>query len=109
MVTDWGFFIISILLPLLFCFLPLINWHNLFISFYVEVIINLQNVSIMVSRIEKIAFITSFWNIFRVKGNLDFCSNEQLDRIIDGIMSRVQALKEINAIIHVQSMPVFLN
>ena len=65
--------------------------------------------SIMVSRIEKIAFITSFWNIFRVKGNLDFCSNEQLDRIIDGIMSRVQALKEINAIVHVQSMPVFLN
>jgi len=63
----------------------------------------------MVSRIEKIAFIVSFWNLFRVKGNLDFCTNDQLDRIIEGIIDRVEKLKNVNALMHVQGMQVFLN
>lgn len=63
----------------------------------------------MLSRMEKIAFIVGFWNIFKVKGNLEACTNEQLDKIIQGILSRVPSIKEVNAIIHVRYIPVFLN
>lgn len=61
------------------------------------------------SRIEKIAFIASFWSLFQVTGNLEFSTDNQLDKIIQGILNNVKDNKAINAILHVRSMPVFLN
>ncbi len=61
------------------------------------------------SRMEKIAFISSFWSLFNVKGKLEYCSDLQLDKIIKGIVEKVRNNKALNAIIHVNQMPIFLN
>jgi hypothetical protein len=61
------------------------------------------------TRIEKIAFILSFWSLFDEKGQVDTCSENQLDKIINEIINRVKDNKAINALVHIHSMPVFLN
>ena len=61
------------------------------------------------TRIEKIAFILSFWSLFDEKGQVNSCSENQLDKIINEIINRVKDNKAINALVHIHSMPVFLN
>ena len=61
------------------------------------------------SRIEKIAFIASFWSLFQVTGRLERSTDNQLDKIIQGILDNIDKNKAISAILHVRSMPVFLN
>jgi hypothetical protein len=61
------------------------------------------------TRIEKIAFILSFWSLFNEKGQVNSCSENQLDKIINGIINRVKNSESINALVHVNSMPVYLN
>jgi len=61
------------------------------------------------TRIEKIAFILSFWSLFNEKGQVHSCSENQLDRIINSIIKKVQTNEAINALIHVHHMPIYLN
>ena len=61
------------------------------------------------TRIEKIAFILSFWSLFDEKGHVNSCSENQLDKIINGIINRVKNSESVNAIIHINNMPVYLN
>lgn len=61
------------------------------------------------TRIEKIAFILSFWSLFNEDGQVSSCSESQLDKIIKGIIERVSNHESLNALIHVHHMPVFLN
>ena len=61
------------------------------------------------TRIEKIAFILSFWSLFNEKGQVNSCSENQLDKIINGIIDKVKNNESINAIVHVHHMPVYLN
>jgi hypothetical protein len=61
------------------------------------------------SRIEKIAFIQSFWSLFNVRGKLEYCTDVQLDSIIDNILRKVQRHGKVNALQHIYRMPVFLN
>lgn len=61
------------------------------------------------TRIEKIAFILSFWSLFQVTGNLNYSTDNQLDKIIKGILSNVKENKAINALVHVRNMPIYLN
>ncbi|MFT5305652.1 MAG: hypothetical protein ACI9N1_001289 [Flavobacteriales bacterium] len=61
------------------------------------------------SKIEKIAFIQSFWSLFSVKGKLQFCTEVQLDSIISNIHRKIDNHKKINALMHVHRMPVYLN
>ena len=61
------------------------------------------------TRIEKIAFILSFWSLFDEEGQVNSCSENQLDKIINGIINRVKNSESVNAIIHINSMPVYLN
>ena len=61
------------------------------------------------TRIEKIAFILSFWSLFDEKGQVNSCSENQLDKIIKGIISRVKNSESVNALIHINNMPVYLN
>ena len=61
------------------------------------------------SRIEKIAFIQSFWALFKVKGKLEICTEIQLDKIITNILDKVKLSTKVNALMHVQRMPIFLN
>jgi len=61
------------------------------------------------TRIEKIAFILSFWSLFDEEGQVNSCSENQLDKIINEIINRVKDNKAINALVHIHSMPVFLN
>ena len=61
------------------------------------------------TRIEKIAFILSFWSLFDEKGQVNSCSENQLDKIIKGIINRVKNSESVNAIIHINNMPVYLN
>lgn len=63
----------------------------------------------IMSRIEKIAFIQSFWSLLNVRGRLEFCTDLQLDAIVSNIVKRVQNHKKVNAVMHVKKMPVFLN
>lgn len=61
------------------------------------------------SRIEKIAFIQSFWSLLNVRGRLEFCSEIQLDSIVSNIVRRAQNHNKVTAVMHVKKMPVFLN
>jgi hypothetical protein len=61
------------------------------------------------SRIEKIAFIQSFWSLFNVRGRLEYCTDIQLDSIISNIVKKVKSHKKVNALMHIQRMPMFLN
>ena len=61
------------------------------------------------TRIEKIAFILSFWSLFDEKGQVNSCSENQLDKIINGIINRVKNNESVNALVHIHSMPVYLN
>ena len=61
------------------------------------------------TRIEKIAFILSFWSLFDEKGQVNSCTENQLDKIINGIIEKVKTNDAINALIHVHHMPVYLN
>lgn len=61
------------------------------------------------TRIEKIAFILSFWSLFDEKGQVNSCSENQLDKIINGIINRIKNNESVNALIHINSMPVYLN
>lgn len=61
------------------------------------------------SRIEKIAFIQSFWSLFNVRGKLESCTDVQLDSIIENIVRKVKKHGKVNALMHVYRMPVFLN
>ena len=61
------------------------------------------------SRIEKIAFIQSFWSLFNVRGRLESCTDIQLDSIISNIVRKVKKHSKVNALMHVQRMPLFLN
>jgi len=61
------------------------------------------------TRIEKIAFILSFWSLFNEKGQINSCSENQLDRIINGIIEKVKTNEAVNALIHVHQMPIYLN
>ena len=61
------------------------------------------------TRIEKIAFILSFWSLFDEKGQVNSCSENQLDKIIKGIITRVKNNEAVNALIHINNMPVYLN
>ncbi len=61
------------------------------------------------SRIEKIAFIQSFWSLFNVRGKLEYCTDVQLDSIIDNILRKVKRHGKVNALTHIYRMPVFLN
>ena len=61
------------------------------------------------TRIEKIAFILSFWSLFDEKGQVNTCSENQLDKIINEIINRVKNNESVNALVHIHSMPVHLN
>lgn len=61
------------------------------------------------SRIEKIAFIQSFWSLFNVRGRLEYCTDIQLDSIIKNIHKKVRKHQKVNAIMHIHRMPLFLN
>lgn len=61
------------------------------------------------TRIEKIAFILSFWSLFDEKVQVNSCSENQLDNIINGIIEKVKSNDTINAIIHIQHIPIYLN
>jgi len=61
------------------------------------------------SRIEKIAFISSFWSLLQIKGQLVQFVDEDLDLLIQQIITKIKKTKEPNAILHVFHMPVFLN
>ena len=61
------------------------------------------------TRIEKIAFILSFWSLIDENGQVNSCSENQLDKIINGIITRVKNSKSVNALAHINSMPVYLN
>lgn len=63
----------------------------------------------VMSRIEKIAFIQSFWSLFNVRGRLEYCTDIQLDSIINNILRRVKNHNKVNAVMHIHRMPVFLN
>lgn len=62
------------------------------------------------SKLEKIAFIKSFWaDFFEIK-NLDQLNDQQLNILIKTIIKQVQEQAErFNAVHHVLSFPVFLN
>ena len=61
------------------------------------------------TRIEKIAFILSFWSLFDEKVQVNSCSENQLDNLINGIIEKVKSNDTINAIIHIQHIPIYLN
>ena len=61
------------------------------------------------TRIEKIAFILSFWSLFDEKGQVNTCSENQLDKIINEIIKRIKNNASVNALVHIHSMPVYLN
>ncbi len=61
------------------------------------------------TRIEKIAFILSFWSLFDEEGQVNTCSENQLDKIINEIINRVKNNESVNALVHIHSMPVHLN
>jgi hypothetical protein len=61
------------------------------------------------TRIEKIAFILSFWSLFDENGQVNSCDENQLDKIINGIITRVKNNESLNALAHINSMPVYLN
>jgi hypothetical protein len=62
------------------------------------------------SRIDKIAFIRSFWSEFFEIKNLDLLSESQLNILIRTILSQVKQRRDgFSAIDHVLSIPVHLN
>ena len=62
------------------------------------------------SKVEKIAFIRSFWSDFFEIKNLNDLNDLQLNILIKTIIKQVQERAErFNAVTHVLSFPVFLN
>jgi len=56
------------------------------------------------TRIEKIAFILSFWSLFDENGQVNSCDENQLDKIINGIITRVKNNESVNALAHINSI-----
>jgi len=75
-------------------------WHSLF-----YIILKIHDMS----KIEKIAFIQSFWALFKVKGKLEICTEVQLDKMIKKIIDKVQYSDNVNALMQVHRMPIYLN
>ena len=61
------------------------------------------------SRIEKIAFISSFWSLLKIKDQLVQFLDSDLDILIQQIIEKIKKAKDPNPLLHVFHMPVFLN
>ncbi len=62
------------------------------------------------SRIEKIAFISSFWSLLKIKDQIVQFADSDLDVLISQIINKIKSSKaDSNALLHVFHMPVFLN
>lgn len=63
------------------------------------------------SRIEKIAFISSFWSLLqvKVKDQLSQFIDSDLDVLINQIIEKIKNTDNPNPLLHVFHMPVFLN
>lgn len=63
------------------------------------------------SRIEKIAFISSFWSLLqvKVKDHLSQFLDSDLDVLINQILEKIKNTENPNPLLHVFHMPVFLN
>ncbi len=62
------------------------------------------------SRIEKIAFISSFWSLLKIKDQLIQFADTDLDVLIAQITNKVKSSQtDSNALLHVFHMPIFLN
>ena len=62
----------------------------------------------MCNKIEKRAFVESFWDMVGIKGDAAMFSEERLDKIIKGIME-YSYKNGTNAIEHVSNMLIFVN
>lgn len=61
------------------------------------------------SKIEKIAFISSFWSLLKIKGQLVQSFDSDLDLLIHQIIEKIKKAEDPNPLLHVFHMPVFLN
>lgn len=61
------------------------------------------------SRIEKIAFISSFWSLLKINDDLVQFLDSDLDILIHQILEKIKNAEEPNPLLHVFHMPIFLN
>ena len=58
---------------------------------------------------EKIAFLESFFKLFKLKKKVQLKSEIEIDELLSKISSQLSNLKEIDAKLQINSMPVFYN
>lgn len=61
------------------------------------------------NRLEKIAFIKSYWTYKNVYDRLEDYTDKMLDQIIKSIVEELQISQQQKAIDHVLNVPVYLN
>ena len=61
------------------------------------------------SLFEKIAFLESFFKLFKLKKKVQLKSEIEIDELLSKISSQLNNLKEIDAKLQINSMPVFYN
>jgi hypothetical protein len=61
------------------------------------------------NRMEKIAFIRSYWSMLQVYEDLEAFQDDELNSIINGIITKMKTSNSGNAVDQVIHMPVYLN
>ena len=61
------------------------------------------------SLFEKIAFLESFFKLFKLKKKVQLKSEIEIDELLSKISRQLNNLKEIDAKLQINSMPVFYN